>query len=126
MFVSPVFGYCTPGLYLCQGLALRRSTLAAIGGVPLLPLMEDYELAMRVRRVGKIATLPRAAGGVPFGGAGDKSGNAAAVARGSGGGTSARRFEARGALWRQCFANQLALVSFAASLATPEQISRWY
>jgi hypothetical protein len=84
---------------------------------------QDYELAMRVRRVGKIVTLPRvdAAVGTILGA------NASAnLPIGSGGGTSARRFEARGALWRQCLANQLALVSFATGLATPEQISRWY
>jgi rSAM/selenodomain-associated transferase 2 len=38
-----------------QGIFLRRATLAAIGGVPDVPLMEEFELCRRLRPLGRIA-----------------------------------------------------------------------
>ena len=38
-----------------QGIFLRRETLARIGGVPDVPLMEEFELCRRLRALGRIA-----------------------------------------------------------------------
>ena len=38
-----------------QGIFLRRETLARIGGVPDVPLMEEFELCKRLRPLGRIA-----------------------------------------------------------------------
>jgi rSAM/selenodomain-associated transferase 2 len=38
-----------------QGIFLRRETLARIGGVPEVPLMEEFELCQRLRPLGRIA-----------------------------------------------------------------------
>lgn len=38
-----------------QGIFLRRETLARIGGVPEVPLMEEFELCKRLRPLGRIA-----------------------------------------------------------------------
>ena len=38
-----------------QGIFLRRDTLARIGGVPAVPLMEEFELCRRLRPLGRIA-----------------------------------------------------------------------
>jgi rSAM/selenodomain-associated transferase 2 len=38
-----------------QGIFLRRETLARIGGVPDVPLMEEFELCRRLRPLGRIA-----------------------------------------------------------------------
>ncbi len=38
-----------------QGIFLRRETLARIGGVPDVPLMEEFELCQRLRPLGRIA-----------------------------------------------------------------------
>lgn len=41
-----------------QALFLRRSTFAAIGGFPALPIMEDFEFVRRLQRQGKIVLIP--------------------------------------------------------------------
>lgn len=41
-----------------QAQFLRREVLAAVGGVPEIPLMEDFELARRCLRHGRLARLP--------------------------------------------------------------------
>ena len=38
-----------------QAMFMKRSTLEAVGGVPDLPLMEEFELCERLRRVGRLA-----------------------------------------------------------------------
>lgn len=38
-----------------QGLFVRREALAAVGGVPDVPLMEEYELCKRLRKLGRLA-----------------------------------------------------------------------
>jgi len=43
-----------------QGLAIRRSTFAALGGFPAIPLMEDLGFVREARRFGRIARLPLA------------------------------------------------------------------
>ncbi len=40
---------------------LRATAYGSLGGVPTLPLMEDYELARRARRAGRVAISPHAA-----------------------------------------------------------------
>lgn len=44
-----------------QGIAVSRDAALAAGGVPHVPLMEEYELARRLRGQGKFAALPAAA-----------------------------------------------------------------
>jgi cellulose synthase/poly-beta-1,6-N-acetylglucosamine synthase-like glycosyltransferase len=38
-----------------QGMFIRRDVLEVIGGVPDLPLMEEFELCRRLRKVGRLA-----------------------------------------------------------------------
>ena len=38
-----------------QALFVRRDVLGAVGGVPDMPLMEEFELCRRLRRVGRLA-----------------------------------------------------------------------
>lgn len=83
-----------------QAMFIRREVLEAIGGVPDVPLMEEYELLKRLRPLGRVAL-------------------ARAVVR-----TSARRFRERGVLrtyWR------MAAVSARYFLgASPEALRRAY
>ncbi len=44
-----------------QALFLRRSLFEELGGFANLPIMEDYEFAVRLRRCGRIVTMPQAA-----------------------------------------------------------------
>lgn len=44
-----------------QGLAVDREAALAAGGVPHVPLMEEYELARRLRGQGRFVSLPAAA-----------------------------------------------------------------
>jgi len=83
-----------------QAFALTRTALDDAGGVPPLPLLEDYELASRLRRAGRIVTLPAYAT------------------------TSGRRFKQRG-VWRQCAVNQVARLAYTTGLASPQRIGAW-
>jgi len=47
-------------VYGDSGLCVRRTELAAVGGVPPLELFEDLELTRRLRRRGRIALVPEA------------------------------------------------------------------
>jgi hypothetical protein len=44
-----------------QALFLRRRTFRALGGFPDLPVMEDWELVARLRRLGRVLVLPEEA-----------------------------------------------------------------
>lgn len=44
-----------------QALFIRRSTLEAIGGIPQVPIMEDLDLVVAMRRRGRLAVLPLSA-----------------------------------------------------------------
>ncbi len=44
-----------------QGLFLRARTFRALGGFPDLPVMEDWELVARLRRLGRVVVLPEPA-----------------------------------------------------------------
>jgi rSAM/selenodomain-associated transferase 2 len=41
-----------------QAIFVRRTSLQAVGGFPIQPLMEEFELCRRLRRVGRIALAP--------------------------------------------------------------------
>jgi hypothetical protein len=43
-----------------QSLFLRRRTFQALGGFPDLPVMEDWELVARLKRLGRVVVLPEA------------------------------------------------------------------
>lgn len=83
-----------------QALFLRRSTFEALGGFRALPIMEDFDLVRRARRLGPIVIA-----------------GAAVV-------TSARRWRRRGTL-RTTAINQLMLAGWALGVP-PEQLARIY
>lgn len=41
-----------------QGLFLRSATFDSVGGFPDMPIMEDYEFVRRVKRLGRVVTVP--------------------------------------------------------------------
>jgi rSAM/selenodomain-associated transferase 2 len=43
-----------------QALFVRRQVLTALGGIPQVPVMEDLELVLAIRRAGRLALLPDA------------------------------------------------------------------
>jgi rSAM/selenodomain-associated transferase 2 len=78
----------------------RRETLLWMGGYPPFPIMEDYELARRMKRLGRIALLPLTVR------------------------TSGRRFLAKGVL-RASLLNWLIVVAYHLGVS-PERLARWY
>ncbi len=78
----------------------RRETFLRMGGYPPFPIMEDYELARRMKRAGKIAFLPLTVR------------------------TSGRRFLAKGVL-RATFVNWLIIGAYHLGVR-PERLARWY
>jgi rSAM/selenodomain-associated transferase 2 len=78
----------------------RRQTFLRMGGYPPFPIMEDYELARRMKRAGKIALLPLAVQ------------------------TSERRFLAKGVL-RTTLVNWLIIAAYHLGVR-PERLARWY
>lgn len=78
----------------------RRETLLRIGGYPQFPIMEDYELARRMKRLGRIAFLPLTVR------------------------TSGRRFLAQGVI-RTSIVNWLIIGAYHVG-ASPERLARWY
>lgn len=83
-----------------QAQFIRRDTFLRHGGYRELPLMEDYELAVRMKRFGRIAILP-----LPVR-------------------TSGRRFLQKG-LVRTTVLNWLIVVCFRLGVS-PERLARWY
>jgi rSAM/selenodomain-associated transferase 2 len=83
-----------------QGIFLRRDVLGRIDGVPDWPLMEEYELCRRLRRIGRLALAP------------------ATVV------TSARRFRERGG-WRTYLLMAWVTLRFHLG-AKPEDLRRLY
>lgn len=83
-----------------QGLFLRRSTFEELGGFAPLPIMEDYELNQRLRRLGEIETSD-------------------AVAM-----TSGRRWQRLG-FWRTTLKNQLMIAGYHLGIS-PECLARFY
>ena len=74
----------------------RRETLR----YPLFPIMEDYELARRMKRAGRVAILPLAVR------------------------TSGRRFLARGVV-RTSFLNWVIILAYHCGVS-PERLAKWY
>ncbi len=83
-----------------QALFMRKATFEAIGGFPDVPIMEDFILVRRLRRMGKIAMLP------------------AAVI------TSPRRWKHFGIL-KTWLVNQVIIIAFYLGIS-PERLARWY
>jgi rSAM/selenodomain-associated transferase 2 len=83
-----------------QGFFLKAELFRSLNGFPMMPLMEDLEMARRVRKQGRIAISPLAVK------------------------TSARRWESRGVL-RTTLLNQLFLLSYFLGIS-PQRIARWY
>jgi rSAM/selenodomain-associated transferase 2 len=83
-----------------QALALLRATYFSVGGFPPVPLMEEYYLARKLKRMGAICLLP-----------------AAAV-------TSARRYEKNGPV-RNALRNSLLVMLFHLEVA-PAVLKRMY
>lgn len=83
-----------------QGLFLSRQRLLQLGGIPDLPLMEDFELVRRLQRQGRIAIAP------------------VAVV------TSARRWERLGVL-RVMLLNQLIVLGYLLGIS-PKRLAQWY
>lgn len=78
----------------------RRDTLLRIGGYPPFPIMEDYELARRMKRMGGVAFLPLTVQ------------------------TSGRRFLAQGVI-RTSIVNWLIIGAYHLGVS-PERLARWY
>lgn len=83
-----------------QGQFARRETLLRMGGYPPFPIMEDYELARRMKRIGRVAILPTTVQ------------------------TSGRRFLANGTI-RTTVINWLIIASYHLGVP-PERLARWY
>ncbi|WP_309474814.1 TIGR04283 family arsenosugar biosynthesis glycosyltransferase [Dissulfurirhabdus thermomarina] len=83
-----------------QALFLRREVFAAAGGFPDLPIMEDYEMVRRLRRMGRIGLADDPVV------------------------TSARRWERLG-LWRTTLWNRALVLAYRAGVA-PERLARLY
>ena len=77
-----------------------RETFLRLGGYAEMPLMEDYELARRMKRAGRVALLPLAVR------------------------TSARRFRRKGVL-RTALMNWFVIASYHLGVK-PETLARWY
>ncbi len=83
-----------------QGLFLRRDRFEAMGGFPVLPIMEDFVFVDRLRKQGKIAIVPIAVV------------------------TSARRWQALG-IWRTTLINQAIVWGYWCGVK-PDRLARWY
>jgi rSAM/selenodomain-associated transferase 2 len=78
----------------------RREALLQMGGYPAFPIMEDYELARRMARAGRIAILPLTVR------------------------TSGRRFLTKG-VFRTSFVNWMVILGYHLGVS-PETLARWY
>ena len=83
-----------------QGLFMRVEAFHGVGGFPELPIMEDFELASRLRRRGRIVIAP------------------ARVA------TSPRRWQRLGP-WRVTWMNQLMVLGYYLGVS-PDRLAKWY
>jgi len=83
-----------------QGIFLKTSTLQTLGGFPDLPIMEDFELILRLKKLGKILILPQAIN------------------------TSGRRWQKLGIL-RTTIINQLVILGYFLGI-NPEKLAQYY
>ncbi len=82
-----------------QAIFVTRETLHRVGGFPALPVMEDFELVRRLRRIGRVEIAP-----VPVV-------------------TSARRWRTHG-MWRTTLVNQACLAAYHWGVS-PQRIAAW-
>jgi rSAM/selenodomain-associated transferase 2 len=83
-----------------QGIFVRADMFSSVGGFPVLPIMEDFELVRRLKRKGRIKILPLAAI------------------------TSPRRWEKLGVL-RTTVINQAIIIGYLLGLS-PHKLAEWY
>ena len=83
-----------------QALLLKTDTFHTIGGFSDLPIMDDFELVRRLRRLGRIAILPLPAI------------------------TSARRWQTLGA-WQRMWINQKVIAGYYLGVP-PDRLAKWY
>ncbi len=83
-----------------QGIFIRRNVFEQLNGYAEIGLMEDIDLYLRMRKVGRTAIVP-----YPIT-------------------TSARRFLRHGLIWQQIM--NIGLVALFLLGANPDQIARWY
>ncbi len=83
-----------------QALFVRRAVFEAAGRFPEQPLLEDYELVRRLRRLGRVVVLPQRAV------------------------TSARRWERRGT-WRTSLRNVAITLAYLGGVS-PRRLAGWY
>ncbi|MEH2109824.1 TIGR04283 family arsenosugar biosynthesis glycosyltransferase [Nostoc sp.] len=83
-----------------QAIFLTKEVFQQIGGFPELPIMEDFELMRRLKRIGRIVIIPTAVV------------------------TSARRWLQKGVL-KTTLLNQLVIIAYLFGVS-PERIRSWY
>jgi hypothetical protein len=83
-----------------QALFLRKETFTDLGGFPELPIMEDFELVKRLRRLGRIRIVPLPAT------------------------TSGRRWQKLG-IWRTTWINQKVILGYCLGVS-PQRLAHWY
>jgi uncharacterized protein len=83
-----------------QALFFRARTFFGAGGFPRLPIMDDFELVRRLKKMGTVVTRPERVA------------------------TSSRRWEKMGVV-KTTMINQLVIAAFLWGIA-PEKIARWY
>lgn len=83
-----------------QAIFLKTALFQQLGGFADLPIMEDFELVRRLKRIGKVATASKAVL------------------------TSGRRWQKLGVL-QTTFINQIAILAYLLGVA-PDKILRWY
>lgn len=83
-----------------QALFMKTKVFRAIGGFTELPIMEDFEILQRLKRLGKIAIVP-----VPVL-------------------TSGRRWQKLG-IWQTTLINQSVIMAYFLGVA-PDRLARWY
>lgn len=83
-----------------QAIFLTKESFQQIGGFPELPIMEDFELICRLKRIGRIVIIPTPVL------------------------TSARRWLQKG-IFKTTLLNQLVIIAYLLGVS-PERIRRWY
>jgi uncharacterized protein len=83
-----------------QAIFIKAETFDKVGGFPELPIMEDFELMQRLKRLGKVAIAP------------------ASVT------TSGRRWRRLG-VWRTTLINQITILSYLLG-QSPDKLAAWY
>ncbi len=83
-----------------QALFMKAETFHAVGGFPDVPIMDDFVLVRRLRRLGRIVILPQPVT------------------------TSARRWHALGP-WRTMWINQKVIAGYHLGVP-PDRLARWY